>query len=105
MGKSTAATLLIELGLPVIDTDVIARQLTQPGQQALSEIQRAFGPDVIRSEGHLDRQNLGLRVFGDPEARQRLETILHPRIRVIWQGQVAQWREEGRPTAVVVIPL
>jgi dephospho-CoA kinase len=105
MGKSTAADLFGRLGLSVVDTDAIARQVVEPGQEALSEIHRCFGSEVLRPDGSLDRQALACRVFADPDARRRLEAILHPRIRAIWQAQVAQWMKEGRPAGVVVIPL
>jgi dephospho-CoA kinase len=105
MGKSTAAGLLSEMGTSVVDTDRIAHELVEPGQPALEEIRQCFGPDVIGKEGQLDRAELAQRVFRDPEARKRLEAILHPRIRAIWTNRVAQWREAGIRIAVVVIPL
>jgi len=105
MGKSLAAKMLGERNLPVVDTDVIARQIVEPGQPALAEIKAAFGPDLIAPDGRLRRDELARRVFGDATARQRLEEILHPRIRAIWQQQVEAWRAERRPVAVVVIPL
>jgi dephospho-CoA kinase len=105
MGKSVAAKSLADRGIPVVDTDVIARQIVEPGQPALAEIAKAFGPELIGADGRLRRDELARRVFGDASSRQRLEGILHPRIRAIWQEQVATWRAENRPRAVVVIPL
>ena len=105
MGKSTSDKLLRERGIPVVDTDLIARELVEPGQSALVEIQTLFGPDVVDAEGRLRRAELGRRVFGDATARQRLEEILHPRIRNIWREKIAQWRAAGQPRAVVIIPL
>ena len=105
MGKSTAAGIISDLGVPVVDTDLIARQVVEPCQEALGEIQAAFGPEVIRPDGQLSREALAQRVFADPEARQRLEGILHPRIRQIWLRQVEDWRAEGRAIGAVVIPL
>jgi dephospho-CoA kinase len=105
MGKSTAARLLRERGVPVVDTDTLARQLVEPGQPALAEIQRRFGLDIVDGGGNLRRGELARRIFADPIARRELEGILHPRIRQRWQARVAAWREEGRPRAVVVIPL
>ncbi|HWF19523.1 MAG TPA: dephospho-CoA kinase [Verrucomicrobiae bacterium] len=105
MGKSTSEKLLRERGVAVIDTDLIARKLVEPGQPALVEIQMQFGQDIISPDGWLRRDELGRRVFRDPAARQKLEAILHPRIREIWTAQVAQWRAENLPRAVVVIPL
>ena len=105
MGKSTSDKLLRDRRLPVVDTDVIARQLVEPGQTALAEIQALFGADMVDVDGRLRRHELARLVFADATARQRLENILHPRIRVIWQKQIETWRAEGQPKAVVVIPL
>jgi len=105
MGKSTAERLLRERGVPVVDTDVLARRVVEPGQPALEEIQRAFGPEVIGLDGQLRRDELARRVFADPRAREELGDITHPRIREMWRAQLAAWRAEGRPLAVVVIPL
>ena len=105
MGKSTAAKLLAQRGLPVLDTDTIAREIVEPGQPALAEIRARFGPAILTPDGHLDRARLADLVFADPAARQQLEAILHPRIRAVWTQQTALWRSAGRPTAIVVIPL
>jgi dephospho-CoA kinase len=105
MGKSAAAQLLRTRHVPVVDTDDLARQVVEPGQPALVEVQQAFGPDVVGPDGQLRRDELARRVFADPAARKRLEDILHPRIRVLWRAQVERWRAEGCPLAVVVIPL
>jgi dephospho-CoA kinase len=105
MGKSTAAELLTELGVVTIDTDVIAREIVQPGSEALEEIKRRFGPQVVGLQGELRRDEVARIVFASAPARQDLEAILHPRIREIWLRQVAQWRIEGKLKAAVVIPL
>src|SRR5512134_3761980 len=95
MGKSTAADMLSELDVPVIDTDVVARQIVEPGQPALAQVRAAFGSEIVAPDGSLRRDVLAERVFQDPEARRRLEAILHPRIRDIWRAQVRQWSEQG----------
>ena len=105
MGKSTAARLLAKRGVPIVDTDELARQLVQPGQPALAEVIQAFGPHITGPDGQLRRAELARIVFADPAARKRLEDILHPPIRELWRAQVRAWREEGRSLAVVVIPL
>jgi dephospho-CoA kinase len=105
MGKSTAAKLLRERHVPVVDTDVLAREVVEPGQPALEEVQRVFGASVIGADGRLLRAELARRVFHDPPALKGLEEILHPRIRALWQAQVAAWRAESRLVAVVVVPL
>jgi dephospho-CoA kinase len=105
MGKSTSAQLLRRRGIPVVDTDDLARQVVEPGQSALAEIRTAFGAEILGPAGQLRRDELARRVFADPMARQELEAILHPRIRVLWRAQVGAWRSEAHPLAVVVIPL
>ena len=79
-GKSTVATLFEELGVPVIDTDAISRQLTQPGGAAIPAIQAEFGQSFIDTSGALDREKMRQLVFSDPASKQRLEQILHPLI-------------------------
>jgi dephospho-CoA kinase len=105
MGKSTAAGFLSSLGARVVDTDEIAREIVRPGQPALAEIKREFGEKVSLPDGSLDRAALAEKVFADDSLRKKLEAILHPRIRQMWQVQVAEWRAENCPLVVVVIPL
>jgi len=105
MGKSTAAGFLLQSGARVVDTDEIAHELVRPGRPALAEIRNEFGGNVISPGGELNRRELARIVFNDDAARHRLEAILHPRIRERWQAQVAAWRRENVPLAVVVIPL
>ena len=105
MGKSTAAGLFQARGVPVVDTDDLARQVVEPGQPALAEIQAAFGSQITGPGGQLRRHELARRVFADSTARQQLEAILHPRIRRLWRAQADAWRAEDRPLAIVVIPL
>lgn len=105
MGKSTAAKLLAQRGFPVLDTDTIAREIVAPGQPALAEITGRFSHAILTPDGHLDRARLAELVFADPAARHQLEAILHPRIRAVWTQQTEIWRTEGRPTAIVIIPL
>lgn len=105
MGKSTVAAMLEHHGVPVVDTDVIARQVVEPGQPALAEIAAAFGQDVLGADGRLRRDEVARRVFADETLRHRLEAITHPRIRAAWHAQVDAWRTSGVAHAVVVIPL
>ena len=105
MGKSTAAALLAERGIPVIDTDILAREVVQPRQPALAEIARRFGSELLAADGSLCRDALAAIVFADEVKRRQLEEILHPRIRERWQECLAQWQAGGKPVAVVVIPL
>ena len=105
MGKSTAGQLLRQHGVAVIDTDVTARQIVEPGQPALKEIRERFGPAVFLPDGSLDREQLARQVFALPSARANLEAILHPRIRSVWMAEADAWRQAGRPCGAVVIPL
>ena len=104
MGKSTAAKLLTKAGLPVMDSDELAREVVQPGQLALKEIREAFGDEFIKDDGQLDRVKMAARVFSDDVAREQLEGIIHPRVRERWQICVSEWRSAGN-SGVVVIPL
>jgi dephospho-CoA kinase len=101
-GKSTVAELFAALGVPVIDTDVIAREVVEPGQSALSQVVEAFGPEVLVSGGRLDRRQLRERIFADPIAKRRLEAILHPAIRAEMERQSGA---AGGPYQLLVIPL
>jgi dephospho-CoA kinase len=105
MGKSTAGKLLKQRGIPVVDTDTIARQVVQPGQPALVEITDRFGTGVLRPDGTLDRAQLARRVFAEAGDRADLEAMLHPRIRAAWMAEAEAWRQAGRGCGVVVIPL
>jgi len=105
MGKSTSGRLLSERNIPVVDTDITARQLVEPGQPALAEIRDAFGVDIIDARGELRRDELAGKVFSDRAALATLEKILHPRIRKLWQTEVATWRERGQKSGVITIPL
>jgi len=101
-GKSTVADCFAALGVPVIDTDVIARDLTAPGGAALEAIRAAFGETVMQADGALDRAALRRRVFADTTARHQLEVILHPRIRQVVGQMLATLTA---PYALIVIPL
>jgi dephospho-CoA kinase len=80
-GKSTVSRLLGEHGAVVVDADVIAREVVAPGTPGLAAIVEAFGPTVLAADGSLDRPGLAAVVFADPEARRRLDGIVHPLVR------------------------
>jgi len=105
MGKSTAGEFFRQQGVSVADTDAISRQLVEPGQPALEEIARRFGPRILFPDGRLNRRELAGIVFPDAPARADLEAILHPRIRAAWEGEAKNWRAAGSATGVVIIPL
>lgn len=106
-GKSTVAALFAAHGAPIIDTDLIARELVAPGQPALAEIAERFGPDALHADGSLDRPWLRRRIFADEAARSMLEAILHPRIRAEVQQRLEALRQRipPAPYVLVVIPL
>lgn len=105
MGKSTASGMLLEVGLPVVDTDDLARAVVAPGEPALEEIARLFGREILAPDGTLKRSELARLVFSDPGQRKKLEEIVHPRIRERWILQARTWRQSGVEKGVVVIPL
>ncbi len=101
-GKSAASREFARLGVTVIDTDLIARELVQPGQPALNEIVTHFGAEIVDKKGTLDRTRLRETVFSDPGQRRQLEAILHPRIR---DRAMTLAQQAEAPYCVLVIPL
>lgn len=101
-GKSTAAKFFIMRGVPVIDTDEIARQLTEPGQTPFDEILRHFGPDILDKNRRINREILRERVFDNANERKHLETILHPAIRAAVNAKLTAL---NAPYCIVVVPL
>jgi dephospho-CoA kinase len=101
-GKSTVAEMFADLGVPVIDTDIIAREVVQPGEPALNEICERFGSQVINTDGELDRDALRNLIFSDTVARHDLEAILHPRIGAETRRQSSA---AAGPYQLIVVPL
>jgi dephospho-CoA kinase len=89
-GKSTVSDVLRGLGCVVLDADVLAREVVEPGEPALAAIVAEFGPDVLRADGTLDRKRLGAIVFADPIRRRRVEAITHPAIRERFLARLAE---------------
>ena len=100
-GKSTVANLFKALGVPVIDADVIAHQLTQPGEPATQQVLAAFGQEIAENNG-INRRRLAQRVFSNPLDRKRLEAILHPLVRAAMQQELQTLQA---PYCLLVIPL
>ena len=94
-GKSTVSALLRQLGCEIIDADLLAREVVEPGQPAWTTIVAEFGQDVLTGDGTLDRKKLGAIVFADPERRRRLEAITHPAIRERFQARLDELAEKG----------
>lgn len=101
-GKSAAADLFAGFGADVVDTDLIAHQLTAPGGDAMAAIADAFGAGVVRADGGLDRDAMRALAFDEPGARARLEGILHPLIRAQSERQIAA---STAPYLILVVPL
>jgi dephospho-CoA kinase len=97
-GKSTVARMIRDLGVPVIDADLLARQVVEPGQPAHAEIAAAW-PDVVDQAGVIDRKRLAERIFADPASRARLEVITHLRITERALEQADQFRRQGLQVA------
>lgn len=104
-GKSTAAALLREHGVPVVDADELAREAVAPGSPGLAEIAREFGPAVLGTDGALDRKRVGSLVFADEAARKRLNAITHPIVRQLSQERFAALEREGVALAAYDVPL
>lgn len=104
-GKSTVVRQFQALAIPVVDADVIAREVVQPGQPALQEIADTFGVGILQADGGLDRARLRQQVFGVPERLAQLEAILHPRIQVGILTAMEGAAEQGSPYIVVDVPL
>ena len=101
-GKSTVAGLLAQHGAALVDTDLIARRLTEPGGAAIDALAHAFGADLIDAGGALDRERMRALVFSEPAAKQRLEAILHPLIGVETERQASA---ASAPVVVFDVPL
>jgi dephospho-CoA kinase len=103
-GKSSVTDRLRAHGAAVVDADVIAREVVEPGSPTLVALVDAFGPDILEEGGTLDRARLAARAFADPEATARMNAIIHPAIGVELVRQVAAAREAS-DVVVVAIPL
>jgi dephospho-CoA kinase len=101
-GKSSTSKLFTDLGINVIDTDVIARELTQSGGSAIKIIQNAFGNTFIATDGALNRNKMRNLVFSDDAARSKLEKILHP---LILKETIRQLEQSHSPYTIIVVPL
>ncbi|WP_137892631.1 dephospho-CoA kinase [Ramlibacter sp. 2FC] len=104
-GKSTVAAMLAEHGAAVVDADAIARGVTAPGGAAIPAIAQAFGAELITPQGALDRDRMRALVFADPNARRRLEAIVHPLVGQETERQAQAALAQGRRTVVYDVPL
>lgn len=104
-GKTTVSNLFVEAGAAVVDADIAARKVVEPGQPSLEKIAGAFGKEILDESGGLDRTALREKVFASEAARKELEAILHPAIREFMHQWIAALEAEGFPYCVRVVPL
>ena len=104
-GKSTVSNYLKELAYPLIDADVIARQLVEPGQEGLERLVARFGRKILDETGSLNRQALGQRLFGDAQLRQEVDQLLHPLIYEALEVESQRLAQAGAKLAFFDIPL
>lgn len=104
-GKSTVAKMLEEVGLPIVDADLVARIVVEPGTPTLEKISEVFGKEVLLENGELNREKLGEIIFHNPAKRVELNSIMHPAIRQEMLRQRDELTEAGEPHIVMDIPL
>ena len=104
-GKSTVAAILRRLGAAIINADDLSREVVHPGQDAWKEIIDAFGPNILHEDKTLDRRKLRQIVFENPEARKKLEAIIHPRVRALAERKIGELAAAGSSIIVYEVPL
>ncbi|MBO1580833.1 dephospho-CoA kinase [Bacillus sp. XF8] len=104
-GKSTVSQMFRDLHIPVIDADIIAREVVEQGKEAYKEIVEVFGEEILQADGELDRPKLGSIVFHNEEKRLRLNKIVHPAVRKEMNVQKDMYIKEGVQAVVLDIPL
>mgnify|MGYP001283802880 CR=1 FL=1 len=104
-GKSTVSEMFKEMDIPVVDADVISREVVEPGELAYEKIVDTFGEEVLHPDGTLNRKKLGSIVFGDEQKRKQLNEIVHPEVRKKMISERDRYVQEGHPIVVLDIPL
>jgi len=104
-GKSTVARMFAEMGAEVLDADAAAREAVAVGEPAWAELRRLYGADFFHADGTLNRSRLAQRVFTDPEARRRLDGLIHPRVEAELKARVAELARRGVDLVLVEVPL
>lgn len=104
-GKSTVSNYLRTVNIPVIDADLISREIVQPGSPGLGKLVETFGKDLLTSDGHLNRPALAQKIFHNEAMREQVNQLLHPLIYQTMSDQVAQYRTKGEKLVVLDIPL
>jgi dephospho-CoA kinase len=95
-GKSTVSKMLAARGAVVIDADDLARRAVDPGSPGLEKVVEAFGPEVQAADGSLDREAVAAKVFADPDARRKLESITHPEVFRLYHEEIDRYRDTDR---------
>lgn len=104
-GKSTVSEILARQGAAIINADVLAREVVEPGRQAWTEIVNTFGTAVLQPDRALDRQKLRALIFDDPDARKKLESIIHPQVRALAEQRIREHAAAGYAVIVYEVPL
>ncbi len=104
-GKSTVSEMFKEMDIPVVDADVISREVVEPGELAYEKIVDTFGEEVLHPDGTLNRKKLGSIVFGDEQKRKQLNEIVHPEVRKKMISERDRYVQKGHPIVVLDIPL
>ena len=104
-GKSTVSRFLVKLGAAIIDADVLARQVVQPGEKAYTKIVQTFGNSIVLNDKHIDRKALAKIVFGNPEQLQKLNAIVHPEVIDKTKRMLQELKLSGEKVAVIDAPL
>jgi dephospho-CoA kinase len=104
-GKSTVAAILRRLGAAIINADELSREVVQPEQDAWKEIITTFGTDILQEDKTLDRKKLRKIVFDNPDARKKLEAIIHPRVRALAERRIRELAAAGNSIIVYEVPL
>jgi dephospho-CoA kinase len=104
-GKSTVAKILKDLGAAIVDADALSREVVSPGHDGWNEIVDTFGREVLQADQTLDRQKLRTLIFNNPEARKKLEAIIHPRVRALAETRIREHGAAGFAIVVYEVPL
>ena len=104
-GKSTVSKMICEFGIPIVDADVIAKQVVEVGQVAYQKIVETFGPEILFENEEINRPALGAIIFNNPERREELNKIVHPEVRKVMLQQSKRLLDEGHRIVILDIPL
>jgi len=104
-GKSTVAKILESLSAAIIDADALSREVVEPDQDAWKDIVASFGAEIVQADRTLDRTKLRTIIFNNPEARKKLESIIHPRVRALAEKRISERAAAGYAVIVYEVPL